>query len=59
MGLEVGGQECPPYTDHASTREFEYRDLAGFRHPHLENREMWGTRGFPALRTADPSLCSG
>jgi hypothetical protein len=59
MGLEVGGQECPPYTDHAMHAGFYYHDLAGFRHPHLENREMWGTRFFPVLRTAGPSLRSG
>jgi len=37
-----GGAAVAPQGRHA--RLFDPQDIAGFRHPHLENREMWGTR---------------
>ena len=46
LDLDGGGQECRPYRNGAFLRALviDLRRLLTSRHPHLEGREMWGTR---------------
>jgi hypothetical protein len=73
LGLDGGGQGCPPYTnEHLGFGKSEGAEILRWqafalrrpalpqddsgacdrlsRHPHLEKREVWGTRASPITR---------